>query len=245
MARDVVKAFMSFSPPLFEERHGKGDPRGNVLVSFLGYFFVERQRSNTQNRNSERVPQAQCERQKKKQSEILTTFPTASPSCARSVKAKMPFLCRFTKKWRKKGNSAVPSEASLRARKAVSLSLHSFFRENIRLQLWRARLEKSHAHESNTQRTKTNAFVICDAPQFNKISSKTILLPPSAARVGKMASDAVKAFMSFSQTLFEERHGKGDPRGNVLAPFLATSWGVPRSGIDKTGTPSARSCARP
>ena len=35
--------------------------------------------------------------------------PTSTPSsCARSVKAKMPFLCRFTKKGRKKGNQRLP-----------------------------------------------------------------------------------------------------------------------------------------
>ena len=135
----------------------------------------------------------------------------------------------------------IPLESPERE-KVVSLSLHSFFRENIRLQLWRARLEKSHAHESNTQRTKTNAFVICDAPQFNKISSKTILLPPSAARVGYMARDAFQNFMSFSSIALVERQSQGDPRGNVLATFLATSWGVPRSGIDKTGT--ANACRR-
>lgn len=44
---------------------------------------------------------------------FFTTASTASHSFARSVKAKMPFLCRSTKKGRKKGNSDVPSEASL------------------------------------------------------------------------------------------------------------------------------------
>ena len=35
--------------------------------------------------------------------------PTSTPSsCARSVKAKMPFLCRFTKKGRKKRNQRLP-----------------------------------------------------------------------------------------------------------------------------------------
>jgi len=37
---------MSFSSVRFEERHGKGNPRGKALVPFLGYFFVEQQRSN-------------------------------------------------------------------------------------------------------------------------------------------------------------------------------------------------------
>ena len=47
MASDAEKANMSFSSARFAERHGKGDPRGNVLARFLGYFFDVRQRSNT------------------------------------------------------------------------------------------------------------------------------------------------------------------------------------------------------
>ena len=39
---------------------------------------------------------------------LLTTFPRGSHCFARSLIAKMPFLCRFTKKWRKKGNPGVP-----------------------------------------------------------------------------------------------------------------------------------------
>jgi len=58
---------MFFSSVLFEERQCQGDPRGNVLARFLGSFFAARQRMNIKNRNSERVPKAQCERQKKNQ----------------------------------------------------------------------------------------------------------------------------------------------------------------------------------
>jgi hypothetical protein len=39
---------------------------------------------------------------------IVTTSPTASPGFARSVCDKMPFLCRSTKKGRKKGNQRLP-----------------------------------------------------------------------------------------------------------------------------------------
>ena len=39
---------------------------------------------------------------------LLTTFPWGSHCFARSLIAKMPFLCRFTKKGRKKGNPGVP-----------------------------------------------------------------------------------------------------------------------------------------
>jgi hypothetical protein len=43
----------------------------------------------------------------------------------------------------------------------------------------------------------------------------------SAARSGYVASDAVTAYMFFSLTLFEERHEKGGPGGNVRVPFLS------------------------
>jgi hypothetical protein len=67
----------------------------------------------------------------------------------------------------------------------------------------------------------------------------------SAARGGYVASEAVTAYMFFSLTLFEERHEKGDPRGNVLASFLVTSWDAPRSDNKKTKQRGAKLCARP
>ena len=54
----------------------------------------------------------------------------------------MPFLCHSTKKGRKKGNSAVPSEASLSGRaNDVALSLHSCLREDKQIQLLRWRFD--------------------------------------------------------------------------------------------------------
>jgi hypothetical protein len=47
MARDIQKTYMFFSSIRFAERQRKGNPRGNVLARFLGYFFDVRQRSNT------------------------------------------------------------------------------------------------------------------------------------------------------------------------------------------------------
>ena len=57
-----------------------------------------------------------------------------------------------------------------------------------------------------------------------------------AARVGKMARDAFKNYMSFSPARFEERHGSSFQRRQPLARFLVTSWCAPRSNIKKTGT---------
>jgi hypothetical protein len=72
-------------------------------------------------------------------------------------------------------------------------------------------------------------FAICDARLLAKISNKTgwqkslpDLCPHKHPRRGNPASAA-----------------KGVPRGNVLAPFLDTSWGVPRS-VNKKAIRSAR-----
>jgi len=42
--------------------------------------------------------------------------------------------------------------------------------------------------------------------------------------------------MSFSSVCYVARQSQGGPGGNGRAPFLATSWGAPRSGIKKDGT---------
>ena len=150
----------------------------------------------------------------------------------------MPFLCRSTKKWRKKtdfgkpksqvclfakrehrasaganiARSDVPSEASLRTRKVVPLSLHSIFREGkhlqpLRLQVKETRFRQaeiasllvrgrehraSHGrkhcckHGSSTQAEQQTLFPSFTAPQSNKIPNKTILPSSPAARGGKI-----------------------------------------------------------
>ncbi|MBE6660113.1 MAG: hypothetical protein E7605_01760 [Ruminococcaceae bacterium] len=60
------------------------------------------------------------------------------------------------------------------------------------------------------------------APSSTNFLTKPRLLSPPAARVDDLASDAVKASMSFSSVHFEERQSQGDPRGNVLARFLGS-----------------------
>jgi len=47
MASDALQIFISFSSFALQSGNAKGDPRGNVLARFLGYFFDVRQRSNT------------------------------------------------------------------------------------------------------------------------------------------------------------------------------------------------------
>ena len=51
---------MSFPKARLEERHGKGDPRGNVLARFLGSFFAARQRMNN-NTSTPNAHEVQCE----------------------------------------------------------------------------------------------------------------------------------------------------------------------------------------
>ncbi|MBR2622415.1 MAG: hypothetical protein IKC97_08615 [Clostridia bacterium] len=65
---------MSFSCFTLKSGNTKGDPRGNVLVHFLGDFFVERQRSyiHTGTANAHEV---QCERQKENPFKIKSVTP--------------------------------------------------------------------------------------------------------------------------------------------------------------------------
>ena len=76
------------------------------------------------------------------------------------------------------------------ARKVVPLSLHSFFCEVIHLQLLQARLFLSRAHGSRTQARQQKLLLSVMHPRSTNFLSKTFLLPPPAARGGKVARDA-------------------------------------------------------
>ena len=69
-----------------------------------------------------------------------------------------------------------------------------------------------------------------------------LLLSSPAARGGYAASDAVTEYMSFSCYSLKSGTDRGDPRGNVLASFLATFWDAPRSGIQNRHTERAQLC---
>ena len=72
--------------------------------------------------------------------------------------ARMPFLCYFTKKWRKKGNQRAECPLETRIAKTVSLSLHSFFREDEQFQLLRLQVKETCKHGSVTQRAFAKTF---------------------------------------------------------------------------------------
>ncbi|MBQ7397406.1 MAG: hypothetical protein IJW09_01110 [Clostridia bacterium] len=89
-------------------------------------------------------------------------------------------------------------------------------------------------------------YYLSPHPSSTKSLTKTILPPSPAARGGYMARDAQKNYMFFSQALFEERHGKGGPGGNVRADFL---WYFLCSATKKvhqnTNRERAQQCERP
>ena len=71
----------------------------------------------------------------------------------------------------------------------VPLSLHSFFREGLNLQLLRLQVKETCKHGSNTQ-VKQQKFLLSAAhPGATNFSTKTILFSAPAARGGKMARD--------------------------------------------------------
>ena len=83
--------------------------------------------------------------------------------------ARMPFLCRSTKKGRKKGNSDVPSEASLRARKNdVALSLHSCLRGNMQIQFLRSHFDRKMRARKGHASSEAKVFAMCYAPCVSK-----------------------------------------------------------------------------
>jgi len=56
MWRAMHKKHLCLSPlSALQSGNAKGDPRGNVLARFLGYFFDVRQRSNIKSRHTERA----------------------------------------------------------------------------------------------------------------------------------------------------------------------------------------------
>jgi hypothetical protein len=90
------------------------------------------------------------------------------------------------KKWRKKrakGPNALWKPAT---RKVVPLSLHSFFREGIEIQLLRWRFKEKRQHERRTDSTsyKTQTYCLfpCDSKNFKQDGKKKLLLFTPAAR---------------------------------------------------------------
>ena len=78
---------------------------------------------------------------------------------------RMPFLCHSTKKWRKKRNSDVPSEPSLRARANVAaLSLRSYLREVLQLQILRWRFDTKSPTRMAPAGCHARAFANGNAP---------------------------------------------------------------------------------
>jgi hypothetical protein len=73
---------------------------------------------------------------------------------------------------------------------------------------------------------------------------QNLLLSISAARGGLVAGDACKKSLSFSSSSLKSGNAKGDPRGNTLVSFLATSWETPRSSHKKPAQISARESAQ-
>ena len=145
-------------------------------------------------------------------------------------------------------------------------SLRSYLREGKHLQLLRLQVKETCKHGSNTQAQKQRLLPSATPPGLTKVQTKTISflrLPPKRAveapaptEKKTFSSSACRSWwqngeryirlkMSFSPALFEERHGKGVPRGNVLARFLVTSCRVTRSNIKKPAQRGAKLYARP
>ena len=81
----------------------------------------------------------------------------------------MPFLYRSTKKGRKKGNSDVPSEASLRAcANDVALSLHSCLRGNMQIQFLRSHFDRKMRARKGHASSEAKVFAMCYAPCVSK-----------------------------------------------------------------------------
>ena len=135
-----------------------------------------------------------------------------------------PFFVTEQRKGKRKSAKGPNALWKPRARKVVSLSLHSFFREVLQLQLLRARLKESHAHGSSTQAKQQKLLRSTTHPGSINLLTKTILIPSPAARGGKATSNVWKTFTSFSSVSFEERQSQGGqgerPGAQCLRPRL-------------------------
>ena len=152
-------------------------------------------------------------------SKIFTSSPTASPcatSCARSVKAD----CLFFALSQRIGEDMV-GFSNKDTSKVQFAHLEEFCKQN-----------SSHR--------KFN-FILGLMPLRNP---QNLLLSISAARGGLVAGDACKKSLSFSSSSLKSGNAKGDPRGNTLVSFLATSWETPRSSNKKPAQLSVRESAQ-
>jgi len=124
---------------------------------------------------------------------------TRTQLCACAVRQGCPFFVVPQRKGERKGTKGPNALWKPRARKVVPLSLHSFFREGGHLQLLHLQVQKTCKHGRRTQRAKANALTICDAPWFNKISSKNdfafFRLPPKRAVEAPAPTEIEKTFL--------------------------------------------------
>ena len=86
------------APAALKKPSGGGVPRGVPLVPFLATSWG-------MPRSSINLPAARCAADKREKTKFQTASPFDAHTAARcAVPPGMPFLCRSTKKWRKKGN---------------------------------------------------------------------------------------------------------------------------------------------
>ena len=125
----------------------------------------------------------------------------------------------------------------------AALSLRSYLRESKHLQLLRLQVKETCKHERGTQAQKQRLLPSATHPCPTNFLSKTsclLRLPPKRAVEAPAPTEKEKTFSSFACRswwlcgercsnslyvfllhLFEERQCQGDPRGNVLVPFLS------------------------
>ncbi|MBR5798184.1 MAG: hypothetical protein IKY29_04455, partial [Clostridia bacterium] len=93
---------------------------------------------------------------------------------------------------------ALPLETVCARANDAALSLCSCLREVVYFQTLRSHFKEKCERGRRPHQAKASLFAAFNAPDIAHRLTKTILLSPPAARVGYTASDAVKAYMSFS-----------------------------------------------
>ena len=110
-----------------------------------------------------------------------------------------------------------------------------FFRESKHLQLLRLQVKETCKHEYARKRSSKSFCYLRRTPVQLIFQQKRFYFP-RLPRVMAYGERCIGSKMSFSSVCYVARQSQGGSGGNGRAPFLATSWGAPRSGIKKDGT---------